>query len=342
MPSAKGSRGKKLNDTPPADVVEEVSDDDGRPRGYWYRSELAGKIPRRFRKTRVAALLLFGATKAVGTGSVAAVAATTRGGKRVARATRDRTRDGRTARRWMVEDVTVNATADAPNLNHHHRKMFGGRGFYCSPCNTRYSTVSLLNDHFLIVHGDEKSSAVVREPVAAERVIHRSPSTGRTRVKRMDQPRPIKRHAQGPQTKRSDYATAVVEKYRKQINITGARVMSSDPIAQRIRSAAVSFGEQKPRGRTEMFEQVAGMIAAIEAIREGAEVYSHGLRRPYRDRTEIAGILVRPHFKRFDEGAEQMIASLMTFVATFEDVNSLAIRVAKGELPNGGATFLSK
>jgi hypothetical protein len=37
-----------------------------------------------------------------------------------------------------------------------------------------------------------------------------------------------------------------------------------------------------------------------------------------------------------------MVLALTQFLATFEDVNSLAIQVAKGNLPNGGDTFLSR
>lgn len=339
MPGARGSRGKKVNNESAPPVMGGMSDNEPtkRPSGHWYKSTLAGKIPRRLRKTRRAALLLFGATKAIGTGTLAAG----RGGKRVVRATVERSRRGRSERRWMVEDVMASSATDAPDLDRHHRKTFGGKGFYCSPCNTRYASAELLNDHFLLVHMDEEPSAVAVEPLTAERVIHRSPSSGRARVKRMDQPRPIKRHARTARTGQHDYATAVVAKYGKQINATGARVMSSDPIAQRLRSAGKAFAEQKPRGRREMYEQVTGLIAGISALREGVEVYGANLRKPYRDRTELAAELVRPHFAAADVALDEAAAALTRFIATFEDVNALAILVAKGQLANGGDKFLA-
>lgn len=334
MPRINQPRNKRMADAVPVDAPDlDLFEDDGggKPSGHWYRSELAFRIPRRYRKTRGLAILVFGATKAVGTGGGKVITGAGRGGLRMARGGRDRARQRRAERRWSVQDVFATGADDAPDLNRHFGKRFGGGGLYCSPCGTRYRSMEKFNDHFLMVHMDDEPVAVVVEPPKAQRPIRSRPKPQRA------QPQPIRRPAK---KKRDDRMVVVLAKYRDRIDEIGARAMSTEPIAQQLRATAARFAEQNPTGRSEMYLQVAAMEKGLAALREGIETYAMRLRRPHRDRTAIAVELVRPDFKAADEALENAERALARFVARFEDINGLAIRVAQGELPNGGTKFL--
>lgn len=275
----------------------------------WYRSRLADRIPRHRRGMRVTAFVVLGAVKVAGTGVRVA-------GRRV--------RDGRRRRRS-------------------HR--IPGRGSHCGFCGMTFRTVAGLNQHYQTAHVDEP--AVKEEPKPQRQTIRRPPGTSRERI-RPAAGRPANRGSVVASTTnpRNPRAQAAVEKYREHIDELGVKAMSDSPVAQTLRRAAAELEDQNPRGRMEMNEQVAAIEAGLMAFAEAVDAYALHLKRDHPRGKDVRGAiapeLVNPHFREMREKLDEAAQAAARYVATFEDINSLAIRAAKGQLPNGGPGFLGR
>lgn len=278
-------------------------------RGQWYRSKLAARIPRHRRGMRAAAFVVLGAVKVAGTGLRVA-------GRGV--------RDSRRRRRA-------------------HRVP--GRGSHCGFCGVAFRTVAGLNQHYQAAHVDEPTAG--EEPKSPRRAIRRPPGTARGAI-RPAAGRPANRGAVvasvvNPPNPR---AQAAVDKYREHIDRLGVKAMSDSPVAQMLRRAAAELEDQNPRGRMEMNEQVAAIEAGLMALAEAVDAYALHLKRDHprgkETRGAIAPELVNPHFREIREKLDAAAQAAARYVASFEDINSLAIRAAKGQLPNGGPGFLGR
>lgn len=308
----------------------------------WYRSRLAARVPHRMRKTRILAHVVLGGSKVAVTGVRLTGRVAGRHGRRIAANRKAMTSQRRAAARWRTTDVASGVAEDAPDLDHQFSRRFGRGGHYCSTCRHRYRSFEELNDHFVTVHLDEEPLAQPREKPSTERVIHRSPTTRKVRI-RPDTSNviPLRRHGVTRRTPEEHRAVAVLAKHRSKINEVGAKAMTDNPAARGIARAATDLAQQNPQGRTEMYEQVAGIEQALDALREAVERYQQGLKRDYRERKAIAAELVDPYFRRMGEALESASQGAAQFVANFEVENAAAIKLAQQKRNDGGQKFLA-
>lgn len=274
-------------------------------RGDWYKSKVAARIPAKHRKTRTTAFVVLGALKVAGTGVRVA-------GRGV--------RDSRRRRR---------------------ARRLPRRGSLCGACGVTFRTVAALNEHYRTVHVEQPAK---REHPAPQK-IRRPPGTARAPIRPADRrPANLGTVVASTTNPRNPRAEAAVTKYRSEIDELGKKAMSESTVAQALRQAARNLEDQNPKGRTEMNGQVAALEAGLLAIAEEIDGYAVRLKKPHPRgesvRGPIAPELVNPNFRDAREKLEEAAQALARFVATFEDVNALAIRAAKGELPNGGSKFL--
>jgi len=212
-----------------------------------------------------------------------------------------------------------------------------GRGAHCGACGVSYRTVSMLNEHYRTVHAD-----VPAKPQPKRRPIRRPPNAKREQI------RPANRGSvvAGTTNPPNPRTAAAVDKYRDHITSLGERAMSDNAVTQHLRRAAGAMEDQNPTGRTEMNTQVAGLEAGLAALAEAVDGYAVRLKRPHPRgeavRGPIAPELVNPHFKRLMAALEEAQQAAASYVASFEDINALAIRAARGELDNGGSKFLGR
>lgn len=283
----------------------------------WYRSTLADRVPRKYRKTRIAAFVLFGTVKAVRIGTTrTAVAGGRFTGRRVA--------DARARRLERLED---------PEWQ--FRRRLGGSMFLCAPCRAQFGSATHLNRHFEDVHDNEPLASAPSPPPR----VRRRPDSNKTRTAPTTTSRsPKQGHGKRvPDTRRT---AAAVKAYRTPMREIGDRAVTDNLPARMVRAGALRFGQSDPKTLGEMRELVLGMERALAHLRDGTEDLARTLRTARTHRTAINPELVNPYFGRAVSGLEAAEIAFTSFIAAFEQEYADAIRTARTD-GHGGVNFLA-
>lgn len=305
----------------------------------WWRSRLADRVPPERRVLRAGAHLVLGAAKIAATGVRA-------GGTRAGGAIRSRR-------------VEYAGTEGAPPPRPARPILKRRGGSRCESCNLTFRTPAEVTGHWIEEHSDEptgqerheqerrirrsrEATQKITAVVAAKRKARERPPANRGSIVARD------RGTESPRAAARARHTAAQERtHRSETAKLGANAMNDpDTAAHALRRVANAIDDLNPIGRKQMYEQVAGFEVGLNIVAEALDMYAARLRREHPHgpdaREAIGGEFVNPHFTEAGQKLQEAAIALARFAANFEDVNTLAIRVAAGQAQNGGQGFLGR